>query len=38
MRDPWKRRKIENLRILLLGAVEADGKVGIKLNVSERRL
>lgn len=36
--DPWKRRKIEHLKLLLLGAVEADGKVGVKLNVSERKL
>jgi ATP phosphoribosyltransferase len=36
--DPWKRRKIESLRTLLVGAVEADGKVGVKLNVSERHL
>lgn len=36
--DPWKRRKIDHLKTLLLGAVEADGKVGIKLNVPERRL
>lgn len=36
--DPWKRCKIESLRILLLGAVEADGKVGLKLNVSARHL
>ena len=36
--DPWKRRKIESLRTLLIGAVEADGKVGLKLNVPERRL
>ena len=36
--DPWKRRKIESLRTLLAGAVEADGKVGLKLNVPERRL
>ena len=36
--DPWKRRKIESLRTLLLGAVEADGKVGVKLNVPERKL
>jgi ATP phosphoribosyltransferase len=36
--DPWKRRKIESLRTLLLGAVEADGKVGVKLNVPERFL
>ena len=38
MRDPWKRRKIEILKMLLLGAVEADGKVGLKLNVPERKL
>ncbi len=36
--DPWKRRKIESLKTLLLGAVEADGKVGLKLNVPERKL
>jgi len=36
--DPWKRRKIESLKTLLLGAVEAEGKVGMKLNVSERDL
>ena len=36
--DPWKRRKLERLKILLLGAVEADGKVGLKLNVPERHL
>ena len=38
LRDPWKRRKIEHLKTLLLGAVEADGKVGVKLNVPERHL
>ena len=36
--DPWKRRKIEALKTLLLGAVEAEGKVGVKLNVSEKQL
>jgi ATP phosphoribosyltransferase len=36
--DPWKRRKIESVRTLLAGAVEADGKVGLKLNVPERKL
>jgi ATP phosphoribosyltransferase len=36
--DPWKRRKIESLTTLLLGAVEAEGKVGLKLNVAERHL
>ena len=38
MTDPWKRRKIESLKTLLAGAVEADGKVGLKLNVPEARL
>jgi len=38
LRDPWKRRKIETLKTLLVGAVEADGKVGVKLNVPEAKL
>jgi len=28
----WKRRKIENIALLLKGALEADGQVGLKLN------
>lgn len=36
--DPWKRQKIENIAILLKGALDAEGLVGIKMNVSERRL
>ena len=38
MADPWKRRKIESLKTLLAGAVEAEGKVGVKLNVPEAKL
>jgi len=38
MADPWKRRKIESLKMLLAGAVEAEGKVGLKLNVPEQQL
>ena len=38
LRDPWKRRKIESVKTLLVGAVEADGKVGVKLNVPEAKL
>jgi ATP phosphoribosyltransferase len=38
LQDPWKRRKIESLKTLLIGAVEADGKVGVKLNVPEAKL
>jgi len=37
-RDPWKRRKIESVKMLLGGAVEAEGKVGLKLNVPETKL
>jgi ATP phosphoribosyltransferase len=32
-RDPWKREKIETLVMLLKGAIEAAGKVGLMLNV-----
>jgi ATP phosphoribosyltransferase len=33
--DPWKRSKIEQIRMLLRGALSAEAKVGIKLNVAE---
>ncbi|MGE5529109.1 MAG: ATP phosphoribosyltransferase [Patescibacteria group bacterium] len=32
-RDPWKRRKLENLALLLTGALAAEDKVGLKMNV-----
>ena len=31
--DPWKRTKIENVALLLRAAIEAQGRVGIMLNV-----
>jgi ATP phosphoribosyltransferase len=31
--DPWKRTKIDNLALLLRAAIEAQGRVGIMLNV-----
>ena len=37
-KDPWKRRKIENMALLLEGAIRAHGKVGIKLNVARDKL
>lgn len=37
-KDPWKRHKIENMAMLLQGALEAEGKVGLKLNVPDKRL
>lgn len=36
--DPWKREKAENLLILLKGALEAEAKVGLKMNVPRARL
>ena len=35
--EPWKRAKIEQIKLLLLGALSAENKVGIKLNVPEGR-
>jgi ATP phosphoribosyltransferase len=36
--DPWKRQKIEQIRTLLNGSLQALGKVGLKLNVSKENL
>ena len=36
--DPWKREKIENLAMLLKGALEAEPKVGLKMNVPVEKL
>jgi ATP phosphoribosyltransferase len=34
----WKREKMENMAMLLKGAIEARAKVGLKMNVPEQRL
>lgn len=36
--DPWRREKIEQLALLLQGALKADGMVGLKMNVPGNRL
>jgi ATP phosphoribosyltransferase len=36
--DPWKRRKLEDMRMLLDGAINALGKVGLMLNVHQNDL
>ena len=36
--DPWKREKIETLAMLLKGSLEAEGKVGLKMNVPKDKL
>ena len=37
-RDAWKRRKIEDIRLLLEGAINALGRVGLILNVRKESL
>jgi len=36
--DEWKREKIQNLAMLLHGAIHASGKVGLKLNLQKSNL
>jgi ATP phosphoribosyltransferase len=37
-KDSWKRKKIETLALLLRGALEAEAKVGLKMNIEQSRL
>lgn len=37
-KDKWKRHKIETLALLLKGALEAETKVGLKMNIQEKHL
>jgi ATP phosphoribosyltransferase len=36
--DPWKRQKMENIAMLLQGALDADALVGLKMNVARKDL
>jgi len=36
--DPWKKRKIDDLALMLQGAMAAEGKVGLMMNVPRERL
>ncbi|HPJ96980.1 MAG TPA: ATP phosphoribosyltransferase [Syntrophales bacterium] len=36
--NPWKRQKIEQIRSLLNGSLQAMGKVGLKMNVEKENL
>ena len=38
LKDPWKRGKLERLRMLLLGAIAAATRVGLSMNVPKDRL
>src|SRR5262249_32415188 len=37
-KDSWKRNKIENIAILLKGALAAEGMVGLKMNLPSGKL
>jgi len=37
-KKPWKREKIERLALLLKGALEAESKVGLKMNIARKNL
>lgn len=36
--DAWKREKLENMAMLLVGAIQADSLVGLKMNVEKASL
>jgi ATP phosphoribosyltransferase len=36
--EPWKREKMENIAMLLRGAIEARAKVGLKMNAPQAKL
>ena len=37
-KDAWKRKKMETLALLLRGALEAESKVGLKMNIQEKHM
>ena len=37
-KQKWKREKIETFALLLRGALDAESKVGLKLNILEKKL
>jgi ATP phosphoribosyltransferase len=37
-KDPWKKRKLDRMKLLLGGAIEAEGKVMLAMNVPRPRL
>ena len=36
--DPWKKQKLESLAMMLRGAIDAQGQVGLMLNVEKQNL
>ncbi len=38
LKDPWKKRKMDQISMLLQGAIAASNMVGLKMNVEEKNL
>lgn len=38
VKDPWKKRKMDQISMLLQGAIAANNMVGLKMNVEEKNL
>lgn len=38
LQDNWKKKKMDTLALLLRGAIDAESKVGLKLNIAEKNL
>lgn len=38
VKDSWKKEKMQQIAMLLKGAIDAEGMVGLKLNVRDKRL
>lgn len=38
LKDPWKKRKMDQISMLLQGAIAANNMVGLKMNVEEKNL
>ncbi len=38
MEDPWKKARIENMAMLLNAAIQAGGRVGLKMNIERKSL
>ena len=38
MKDDWKRQKLQHIVMMLRGALEARGKVGLKMNLPKDKL
>lgn len=38
LNDPWKKQKLDNISLMLLSCLNAEGKVGLMMNVSKEHL